>query len=173
MTSNHHGRRIPSSFIPSQSRHPRGLGLHLSVALPQVKHLQLHTPGDLVDHLPWGPASFEVQVEALDKEQVWSLSYSWLFISICLKGSIHLRAEIAFRAENFGKVFWQVFHAKIFRAEISCRKFWHVAKILAQNFGTEFWHENSMPKLFCAKILSQNFGTVPKLSARNDISAPR
>ena len=91
----------------------------------------------------------------------------------CHLGSIHLRAEIAFRAENFGKVFWQVFHAKIFRAEISCRKFWHVAKILAQNFGTEFWHENSMPKLFCAKILSQNFGTVPKLLARNDISAPR
>ena len=34
-------------------------------------------------------------------------------------------AELAFRAEIFGKEFWHVFHAKIYRAKISGRTFWH------------------------------------------------
>jgi len=84
----------------------------------------------------------------------------WVYTSAC-QNSISSRK------------FWQGFLAGFSCQNISRRKFWHVAKILVQNFGMEFWHENCKPKPFCAKILSQNFGTVPKLSARNDISAPR
>ena len=53
---------------------------------------------------------------------------------------------------------------------ISCRKFWHGAKTLAQNFGKEnlpkllAW--NFMPK-FRAEIRIQNTSTVPKLLAQN------
>ena len=48
--------------------------------------------------------------------------------------------------------------------------FW--LRISARNFGMKF-HAKSFGKFFLAKILSQSFGTVPKLSARNDISALR
>ena len=56
------------------------------------------------------------------------------------------------------------------RKIISCRKFWHGAKTLAQNFGKEklakTFGMDFMPK-FRAEILSQNTSTVPKLLAQN------
>ena len=50
-------------------------------------------------------------------------------------------------ARNLGTFFVPKFDVKMFQAKISCQKFWHRAKILAQNFGMEYWHE----------ILHQNF----------------
>ena len=92
----------------------------------------------------------------------------------CTKvGSLHLSAEISFRAESFGTVqkFWlRILAQKSFGTEFSCQnsvpKFW--AKILetCQNF----WHEISARNILAWKTC-QN--TLPKFSARNAISARR
>ena len=71
-----------------------------------------------------------------------ALTFQFWFV-----GSIHLRAEIVFCAENFSKEFCHDISAESFGTE-----FWH--EILCRNF----WHIFSLPK-FWAKTLApcQNF----------------
>ena len=85
-----------------------------------------------------------------------------------LIGSIHLRAEISFHAESFGRVpkFWlrilarkkcaKSFGAE-FHAKIPCRnsepKFWHCAT----TFGTKFWLEIYWHEILAQKTC-RNFG---------------